>query len=103
MVHAGAEGHHMFSKAIRESRSWLCDDYPYNAYPWRFLNLKIYWLFGVHAGIMCIKLDGPLGWHIGSPDGSRLKQEAKGKCGFMGHLTVQNSVILGRDDEGACI
>ena len=53
--------------------------------------------------ILCIKWDGPLGWHIGSPDGSRLKQEAKGKCGFVGHLTVQNSVILGRDDEGACI
>ena len=49
------------------------------------------------------KWDGPLGWHIGSPDGSRLKQEAKGKYGFVGHLTVQNSVILGRDDEGACI
>ena len=30
-----------------------CDDYPHNAYPWRFLNLKIYWLFGVHAGIIC--------------------------------------------------
>ena len=53
--------------------------------------------------ILCIKWDGPLGWHIGSPDGSRLKQEAKGNCGFVGHLTVQNSVILGRDDEGACI
>ena len=53
--------------------------------------------------ILRIKWDGPLGWHIGSPDGSRLKQEAKGKCGFVGHLTVQNSVILGRDDEGACI
>ena len=53
--------------------------------------------------ILCMIWDGPLGWHIGSPDGSRLKQEAKGKCGFVGHLTVQNSVILGRDDEGACI
>ena len=37
---------------------------------------------------LCIKWDGPLGWHIGSPDGSRLKQEAKGKCSFMGHLIL---------------
>ena len=29
-----------------------CDDYPHNAYPWRFLNFKIYLLFGVHAGII---------------------------------------------------
>ena len=36
-----------------------CDDYPHNAYPWRFLNLKIYWLFGVHAGIiLCIFRSG---------------------------------------------
>ena len=53
--------------------------------------------------ILCINWDGPLGWHLAFPDGSRFKQEVKGKCGFMGHLTVQNSVILGRDDEGACI
>ena len=30
-----------------------CDDYPHNAYPGRFLNFKIYLLFGVHAGIIC--------------------------------------------------
>ena len=35
-----------------------CDDYPHNAYPWRFLNLKIYWLFGVHAGIMFFVIQG---------------------------------------------
>ena len=29
-----------------------CDDYPHNAYPGRFLNFKIYLLFGVDAGIM---------------------------------------------------
>ena len=29
-----------------------CDDYPHNAYPGRFLNFKIYLLFGVHAGII---------------------------------------------------
>ena len=46
MVHAGAEGHHMFSKTVRESRSWLCDDYPYNAYPWRCLNSKMYCCLG---------------------------------------------------------
>ena len=29
-----------------------CDDYPHNAYPWRFLNFKIYCCLGVHAGII---------------------------------------------------
>ena len=29
-----------------------CDDYLHNAYPWRFLNFKIYCCLGVHAGIM---------------------------------------------------
>ena len=30
--------------------------------------------------ILCIKWGSPLGWHIGSPDGSRFKQEAKGSA-----------------------
>ena len=46
-----------------------CDDYPHNAYPWRFLNLKIYWLFGVHAGIIYIYI------YIGERRGMKEEKE----------------------------
>ena len=39
-----------------------CDDYPHNAYPGRFLNFKIYLLFGVHAGIMYYFLNFSCPW-----------------------------------------
>ena len=34
-----------------------CDDYPHNAYPGRFLNLKIYLLFGGQAAVNAVAED----------------------------------------------